>query len=233
LLVITALHVGGALDEKNRAAINDWNQSRLMKAGLFDPRIGFGYPAWELELHPIFSLGLPADQEMENVEPAQDFFVTRVKNPSKDQLDQFPTIQTATPIAGEPAMVLGAPLIDMDNLWQSIGTIVDPTQAAKIQAASKDKIPFNPAVEFLVKASAFPGMSGGGVFDRTGNLLGIIVRAMGSAGNEDYIRIFRADYVAKMVLENMQSQIPKSLSRRLTPKKLDCEASLEKREVGR
>lgn len=59
-------------------------------------------------------------------------------------------------------------------------------------------IPYNSDVEFLANIEAVPGMSGGGVFNANGQLLGIMVRATKLNG-EPILRVVRITYMKERI----------------------------------
>lgn len=64
--------------------------------------------------------------------------------------------------------------------------------------AQSNVIPdYNPDVEFLVKGHSEKGMSGGPVFNLSGQLLGVIVRVGQLNETENYVRVVKLDYVLK------------------------------------
>jgi hypothetical protein len=67
----------------------------------------------------------------------------------------------------------------------------DPEEAA---------IPYKPEVEMILAVRSVAGMSGGGVFDRQGRYLGVMVRA--STRGPDYVtRVVRARHIARRLRE--------------------------------
>lgn len=57
-------------------------------------------------------------------------------------------------------------------------------------------IPYNPEVEFLANVKAVAGMSGGGIFNSEGQLLGIMVRSTELNG-EPILRVVRMSYIVQ------------------------------------
>jgi len=67
-------------------------------------------------------------------------------------------------------------------------------QSLKLKGDIEGDIPYNPQVEFLANAEAIAGMSGGGVFNTDGQLLGIMVRATKLNG-KPLLRVVRITYI--------------------------------------
>ena len=67
-------------------------------------------------------------------------------------------------------------------------------QSLKQKGDLEGEIPYNPEVEFLANVEAIAGMSGGGVFNNDGQLLGIMVRATKLNG-EPILRVVRINYI--------------------------------------
>lgn len=59
-------------------------------------------------------------------------------------------------------------------------------------------IPYNPQVEFLANIQALPGMSGGGVFNDNGQLVGVMVRAT-TLNEEPILRVVRMSYIVQKI----------------------------------
>tara|TARA_R110000868_G_scaffold131361_3_gene341396 strand:+ start:2388 stop:3458 length:1071 start_codon:yes stop_codon:yes gene_type:complete len=82
----------------------------------------------------------------------------------------------------------------------STGKVLSESEALSAIAILKNlgdeegNIPYNHQVEFIAKAKALPGMSGGGVFNAKGQLLGIMVRAT-KVNNQYLIRVIRITYI--------------------------------------
>lgn len=75
---------------------------------------------------------------------------------------------------------------EADNIIQSLNIINDV----------EGDIPYNPQVEFIANIHALNGMSGGGVFNSDGQLLGVMVRATVLNG-EPILRVVRMSYVVQ------------------------------------
>lgn len=82
----------------------------------------------------------------------------------------------------------------------SSGKIYSTAEAESIirslhqQGDVEGDIPYNPEVEFLANVKAIAGMSGGGVFNARGQLLGVMVRATELNG-EPVLRVVRITYI--------------------------------------
>jgi hypothetical protein len=108
----------------------------------------------------------------------------------------------AEAVDGEQIMVVGYPQ-NMDNYPNgavSIGNVFTDSDAVEMinllfqHGDEEGDIPYNAEVEFLVDARAVGGMSGGGVFNAKGQLLGVMVR--GTVLNEQpIVRVVRVKYI--------------------------------------
>lgn len=82
----------------------------------------------------------------------------------------------------------------------STGKVYSTAEAENIISSLKQQgdvegdIPYNPDVEFLANLKAVAGMSGGGVFNNRGQLLGVMVRAAELNG-EPVLRVVRITYI--------------------------------------
>lgn len=82
----------------------------------------------------------------------------------------------------------------------STGKVYSTAEAESIIRSLKQQrdiegaIPYNPDVEFLANIKAIAGMSGGGVFNARGQLLGVMVRAAELNG-EPVLRVVRITYI--------------------------------------
>ncbi|RAJ25134.1 trypsin-like peptidase [Gelidibacter algens] len=108
----------------------------------------------------------------------------------------------SNPIEGKTIMVVGYPQdrISYPNGAVSTGKVFTNTDAESIIAQLKIKgdeegdIPYDSNVEFIANAKSLPGMSGGGVFNSEGQLLGISVRAT-VLNNEPILRVVKMTYI--------------------------------------
>lgn len=109
----------------------------------------------------------------------------------------------ASPVAGENAIAIGYPH-DTDqfpNGAVAYGNILSDTEAeAMIEELksfndSEGNIPYNSQVEFFLKIQGINGMSGGGVFNNKGQLLGTMIRASDADGAPRIVRVVRVSYI--------------------------------------
>lgn len=163
--------------------------------------------------------------------PSQDFYLGIIDNQRIEQspLAQYPNpvqtgmplqmfdpenrtkaIQTLnTPVAGEKAITVGYPQdrTKYPNGAAAYGKILSESETASIiqqlKAAgdAEGDIPFDPVAEFFVEAQAIAGMSGGGVFNSAGQLLGIMVRASDKESAPKIIRVVKASYIKSKIVE--------------------------------
>jgi len=114
-----------------------------------------------------------------------------------------PTAIAAVP--GELVLLLGYPSAAPFRARQTagVGRVLSDDQAvaavAQLAAAGdiEGDIPYAPTVEMFVQGFAAGGMSGGGVFDQDGRLLGVIVRASDERDGEQYVRAVRLTYAVQ------------------------------------
>lgn len=113
------------------------------------------------------------------------------------------------PVEGQKAIAVGYPQ-DRANYPSgavAYGKILSHAEAAsiilKLKAAedSEGDIPYNSSVEFFVEAQAIAGMSGGGVFNSEGQLLGIMVRGSDKEKAPKIIRVVKVSYIKSKMME--------------------------------
>ncbi len=108
--------------------------------------------------------------------------------------------------ANENVIAIGYPQdkISYPNGAVSTGKIYSDTEAENIVESLKLKndvegqIPYNANVEFMAKIHAIAGMSGGGVFNASGQLLGVMVRATALNG-EPILRVVRMKFIKQKI----------------------------------
>jgi len=114
-----------------------------------------------------------------------------------------------TPVAGQQAVAVGYPQdrASYPNGAVAYGQILSDSETVniilKLKAAgdAEGNIPYNSNVEFFVDARAITGMSGGGVFNSEGQLLGIMVRASDQKNAPKIIRVVKTSYIQARMVE--------------------------------
>jgi hypothetical protein len=106
----------------------------------------------------------------------------------------------AQPEAGEHVLMVGFPEDTSPAQAAASARILSDAEAATAIAQSDDaaerSIPYDPAAEFLVNRIARNGMSGGGVFNVKGQLVGIMVRSPENPGAQPaFTRVTRIDWM--------------------------------------
>ncbi|WP_412476258.1 S1 family peptidase [Flavobacterium sp. TBRC 19031] len=105
---------------------------------------------------------------------------------------------------GDVVIAIGYPndRVTYPNGAVSSGRIYSDSEAENIiqllnqSMDTEGNIPYNPQVEFLANIHAVSGMSGGGVFNENGQLLGIMVRATELNG-QPILRVVRINYIVQ------------------------------------
>ncbi|SRX76031.1 S1 family peptidase [Aequorivita antarctica] len=186
---------------------------------------------------PLMHFDISQSATNTTILPSEDFYLGIIDNQRVEQgpFPQYPSVvqvntpleiydpngrslasQTwSTPIVGEKALVVGYPQdrVNYPNGAVAYGKILSNLQAesmiTQLQSAgdTEGNIPYNPNVEFLIEARALPGMSGGGVFNSEGQLLGIMVRASNTENAPKIIRVVRIEYVKSKITEFYNSLI--------------------------
>ena len=124
-----------------------------------------------------------------------------------------PTYAAAEP--GELVMMIGFPGSGTlaGQLAASVGRVLDDDEAEQAivdLAAAGDvegDIAYDAEVEMLVEGEALGGMSGSGVFDTAGRLVGVLVRASDPLEGTRYIRAVRMTFIASE-LEGAFADLP-------------------------
>ena len=111
----------------------------------------------------------------------------------------------AKPSPGEIVIGMGFPA-DTKNFPKgavAIGKVLSIAEAEvclgqlKEAGDSEGEIPYRPEAEFFLDSQGLPGMSGGGVFNFQGQLLGIMVRASNQNKAPKIIRVVKVEYILK------------------------------------
>jgi hypothetical protein len=179
---------------------------------------------------PLMHFDISPNATNTTILPSEDFYLGIIDNQRIEQgpLPKYPNlVQTTTPlqmfdtdnrttavqtwntpVAGEKAMVVGYPQdqANYPNGAVAYGKILSDTEAADVIQQLKNAgdtegdVAYHPGAEFFVAAQAIAGMSGGGVFNTAGQLLGIMVRASDKEKAPKIIRVVKVAYIkAKMV----------------------------------
>ena len=109
---------------------------------------------------------------------------------------------------GDVVVLMGYPRADdlAGMLAASIGRVLsDPEAEATIKelAALGDEeggIAYDPEVEMIIEGHSLMGMSGGGVYDRAGKQVGILVRASNEYVGKQYVRAVRMTFVVARLM---------------------------------
>ncbi len=103
-------------------------------------------------------------------------------------------------VGGELVLLLGYP-DDTRELTASVGRVLSDDEAVRAVATLADlgdpegSIPYDADAELIIQGESVVGMSGGAVVDRSGRLVGILVRATDVHNGVQYVRAVRMSYV--------------------------------------
>lgn len=178
--------------------------------------------------------------------PAEDFYIGIIDNQRAEQspLANYPEfVKTSVPlqmydpdnrtkatptwniaVAGEKVIAVGYPQdkANYPNGAVAYGKILSDTEATqtiqklKIAGDTEGDIPYNSSAEFLIDAQAIAGMSGGGVFNADGQLLGIMVRASDKENAPKIIRAVKISHIKSTMIEFYNS-LPETDKSRIRP----------------
>lgn len=180
---------------------------------------------------PFMHFDISANATNTTILPAEDFYLGIVDNQRIEQppLPQYPQlVQTTTPlqmydpenrtmvaqtwnepVVGEKALGIGYPL-DRDNYPNGAavyGKILSDAEVSEIMVRLKaagdieGDIPYDPKAEFFLEAQGTAGMSGGGVFNSEGQLLGIMVRGSDQHDAPKILRVVKVSYIRSKMIE--------------------------------
>ena len=117
-----------------------------------------------------------------------------------------PTYAGVTP--GESVILMGYPQAEEfeGGLAASVGRVLSDSEAEdaiKELSESGDEeggVAYDPEVEMIIEGYAVVGMSGGGVYNREGQQVGILVRASGEYDGKQYVRAVRMTFVVDSLM---------------------------------
>lgn len=195
---------------------------------------------------PLMHFDISANASNATILPAEDFYLGVVDNQRREQgpLVMHPDfVQTKIPlqlydphnrttanqtwnipVEGEKAIAIGYPQdkINYPNGAVAYGNILSDIEALdvirKLKSAGdiEGEIPYNSDVEFLIEAMALAGMSGGGVFNSDGQLLGIMVRASDKENAPKIIRVVKTSYI-KSKMSTFHNRLSEADKNKITP----------------
>lgn len=180
---------------------------------------------------PLMHFDISSDASNTNVLPSEDFYLGIIDNQrvEQSQLAVYPErVQTATPLElfdpvnrtiaektwnvpvfGEMAIAVGYPQdkLNYPKGAAVYGLILSDTEAEqamlnlKTTGDAEGSIPYNRTVEFFLEGQGLAGMSGGGVFNSDGQLLGIMVRSSDVKDAPRIIRVVKISYIKSKIDE--------------------------------
>lgn len=174
-----------------------------------------------------FYLGIIDNQRIEQgpLVKHPDLVKTAVPLQMYDPDNRAKATQTwADPVTGEKAVGVGYPqdVVSYPNGAVAYGKILSDSEAAdviqqlKIAGDSEGDIPYQARTEFFVEAQAIAGMSGGGVFNSEGQLLGIMVRSSDQEKAPKIIRVVKVSYI-KLKMTEFYNGLPESGKNKVRP----------------
>ena len=171
---------------------------------------------------------------LRDIIPRHDFFVGVIDS-QKIVMDPFPgapapikheppvVIDPAGLLTGEPTFATGSGgdtvvMIGFPQTGEfagvmaaSIGSVLSDDEAEAViddlaeLGDEEGEIAYESEVEMIIEGHAAVGMSGGGVYDRDGRQVGILVRASDEHGGRQYIRAVRMTYVVSVLQTAFES----------------------------
>jgi hypothetical protein len=195
---------------------------------------------------PFIHFDISSDATNTTLLPVEDFYIGIIDNQRAEQgpLVKYPELVKTvaplqlydpdnrtkatqtwnTPVAGEKAIAVGYPQdkTNYPNGAIAYGKILSDTEA--IQTIQKLKIVgdaegdnlYNPNTEFFIEAQAIAGMSGGGVFNADGQLLGIMVRSSDKENAPKIIRVVKISHI-KSTMIAFYNSLPETNKNKIRP----------------
>ncbi|MDI9257904.1 serine protease family protein [Flavobacterium sedimenticola] len=217
---------GGSIMPPTNGAISLTNE-RVASFALYHPSIPSDATNFTVLPKDDFYLGIMDNQRiiddgMFGIYP--DFVQTDSPLQMFDPNNRTLADQTwSVPNIGDVVIAIGYPndRVTYPNGAVSSGKIYSDSEAENIiQLLNQDMdpegdIPYNPQVEFLANIKAVSGMSGGGVFNENGQLLGIMVRATALNG-QPILRVVRMSYIVQKLTVFFDS-LPPSEKAKIEP----------------
>ena len=122
-----------------------------------------------------------------------------------------PTYADVTP--SESVILMGYPQADEyeGGLAASIGRVLSDTEARdnikELSALGDEEggIAYDPEVEMIIEGHSVVGMSGGGVYNREGQQVGILVRASNEYDGKQYVRAVRMTFVVDSLMSAFEA----------------------------
>ena len=201
----------------------------------------------------LFHPEIPADESDPAakylIKPLHDFQVIVIDNQLLTELEEIQSVRLepfrifdALPLkldasisvvrSDELVIIVGYSGINRlaPQLFAGVGRVMDRTEIKITMADLKQlgdeeaQIPYDPQAEFIIQGSTMEGMSGGGVFNKNGQLIGIIVRGTSNA-NLPIVRCIRMTYIVETLAlnfrsadENVQKKVKPFLDRKILAK---------------
>lgn len=180
---------------------------------------------------PLIHFDISSSATNSTILPAEDFYLGIIDNQrvEKGMFPQYPTLiktnspldmydpdnrtkllQTwNTPNKGDTAILVGYPQdqTNYPNGAVSTGKILSDEEVEvvikKLKEAgdSEGNISYNSTAEFFIEAQGLAGMSGGGVFNSNGQLLGIMVRASDTENAPKIIRVVKIAHIKSKLIQ--------------------------------
>ncbi|MEZ4444837.1 MAG: trypsin-like peptidase domain-containing protein [Polyangiaceae bacterium] len=168
--------------------------------------------------------------KLRDITPRHDFYVAAIDGQrvvtNDTHLGVLPQPLTATPPAvfdpkghlaephadaspGDRVLMVGVPMQGptAGRPTASVGLVLDEAGVSAAMAElrgdgdEEGNLAHDPEVEHIVRGSAIAGMSGGGVFDAQGRLVGVLVRASTETKPPGYVRFVRLTTIARALDE--------------------------------